>query len=349
MSNRLAVILFNLGGPDSPEAVRPFLFNLFKDPAIITLPAGLRHLLAGFIAWRRAPVAKKIYEHLGGSSPLLPGTRAQADALAAALKPYADDVKIGIAMRYWHPFSLQTAAEIAAWKPDRVVLLPLYPQYSSTTSGSSIKDWLKSAKEAGLAAPVKTICCYPRLPGWVAAQADLLREKLASLGEAAPVRVLFSAHGLPKKFIDAGDPYQAQIEMGAKAIVAALGRDDLDWKICYQSRVGRLEWIGPSTDAEIERAGRDGKGVVVLPIAFVSEHSETLVELDIEYGHLAREKGLPFYLRVPTVDTHPAFIHGLADLIANSLENAGPTVSGEEGRVCPAACSGCPMGEGAPR
>ena len=346
MSDRLAVILFNLGGPDAPAAVRPFLFNLFKDPAIITLPGGLRHALAGLIAWRRAPVARKIYDHLGGSSPLLAGTRAQADALAHALKSYADQVKIGIAMRYWHPFAAETAAEIAAWNPDRVVLLPLYPQYSGTTTGSSVTDWLKAARSAGLSAPTKTICCYPRLPGWVAAQADLLRGKLASLGEAAPVRVLFSAHGLPKKFIEAGDPYQAHIEMGAQAIVAALGREDLDWRICYQSRVGRLEWLGPSTDAEIERAGRDGKGVVVLPIAFVSEHSETLVELDIEYGHLAREKGLPFYVRVPTVDTHPTFIQALAELIGNSLDSAGPTVSGEEGRVCPVACTVCAMGRG---
>jgi len=345
---RLAVILFNLGGPDSPQAVRPFLFNLFKDPAIITLPSGVRHLLAGLIAWRRAPVAKKIYDHIGGSSPLLPGTKAQADALAAALETSANEVKIGIAMRYWHPFSTQTAREIAAWKPDRIVLLPLYPQYSGTTSGSSIKDWLKSAKTAGLTAPTKTICCYPRLPGWVAAQADLLREKLASLGEAAPVRVLFSAHGLPKKFIEAGDPYRTQIEMGAKAIVAALGHADLDWQICYQSRVGRLEWIGPSTDAEIERAGRDGMGVVVLPIAFVSEHSETLVELDIEYRHLAHEKKLPFYIRVPTVDTHPAFIQALAELVGQALDDAHPITCAEEGRVCPTACSVCPMEGNAP-
>ena len=343
MNGKLAVILFNLGGPDSPKAVRPFLFNLFKDPAIITLPGGLRHLLAAFIAWRRAPVAKKIYDHIGGSSPLLPGTRAQADALAKALEPYADQVKIGISMRYWHPFSTQTAAEIAAWKPDRVVLLPLYPQFSGTTSGSSVKDWLESAKAAGLTAPTRMVCCYPRLPGWVAAQTELLREELAGLGEAAPVRVLFSAHGLPKKFIEAGDPYQAQIEMGAKAIIAALGRDDLDWTVSYQSRVGRLEWIGPSTDAEIDRAGRDGKGLVVLPIAFVSEHSETLVELDIEYAHLAKKKGLPFYVRVPTVDTHPAFIQALAELVGNTLDSAGPIKSGEAGRVCPAECSFCPM------
>ena len=341
MTGRLAVILFNLGGPDSLAAVRPFLFNLFKDPAIITLPFGVRHALAWLIARGRAPVAREIYEKLGGSSPLLPGTQAQADALTQALAPYAKEVKVGIAMRYWHPFSDQTAKEIAAWQPDRVLLLPLYPQYSTTTSGSSVTDWLRAARKAGLTAPTKTICCYPRLPGWVAAQVDLLREKLTAIGEAAPVRVLFSAHGLPKKFIEAGDPYQAHIEMGAKAVVAALGLPDLDWRICYQSRVGRLEWIGPSTDAEIRRAGEDGKGVVVLPIAFVSEHSETLVELDIEYGHLAKECGVPFYVRVPTVDTHTAFIQALAELIGQALEASGPVSSAEEGRACPGSCRAC--------
>ena len=340
---KLAIVLFNLGGPDSPAAVRPFLYNLFRDPAIITLPAGLRHLLASFIARRRAPVAQKIYEHLGGASPLLPGTQAQAQALSAAMAPYADEVKIGIAMRYWHPFSDQTARELAAWKPDRVLLLPLYPQFSTSTSGSAADDWRRAAKKAGLDAPTQLVCCYPRLPGWALAQADLLRQKLAAVGEGAPVRILFSAHGLPKKFIEGGDPYQAQIEMGAKTIIAALGREDLDWTICYQSRVGRLEWIGPSTDAEIERAGRDGKGVVVLPIAFVSEHSETLVELDIEYAHLAQKCGLPFYLRVPTVDTHPAFIQALAELAGQALESGRPIVSGEEGRICPGACKRCAM------
>jgi len=315
---KLAVVLFNLGGPDSPAAVRPFLFNLFKDPAIITLPFGIRQALAWLIARGRAPVAREIYEKLGGSSPLLPGTRAQAAALAEALAPLGE-VKIGIAMRYWHPFSDQTAKELADWKPDRVVLLPLYPQYSRTTSGSSIKDWQRAARKAGLTAPTHIVRSYPRLPGWVAAQVDLLREKLAGLGENAPVRVLFSAHGLPKKFIEAGDPYQDEVEQGAQAIVATLGMPDLDWQICYQSRVGRLEWIGPSTDSEIERAGTDGKGVVVLPIAFVSEHSETLVELDMEYAELARDKDVPFYIRVPTVDTHPAFIQALAELVGQAL------------------------------
>jgi ferrochelatase len=345
MTGRLAVVLFNLGGPDSLEAVRPFLFNLFKDRAIITLPFGIRHALAWVIARGRAPVAQEIYKQIGGSSPLLPGTQAQADALMEALSSYADDVKIGISMRYWHPFSDQTAKELAAWKPDKVILLPLYPQYSGSTSGSSIEDWHRAAKKAGLAAPTKTICCYPRLPGWVAAHADLLRGKLAALGESTPVRLLFSAHGLPKKFIEAGDPYQAQIEMGAKAIVAALGIPDLDWQICYQSRVGRLEWIGPSTDAEIARAGADNKGVVVVPIAFVSEHSETLVELDIEYAHLAQEKGVPFYIRVPTLDTHPAFIQALAELVGETLQNAGSVISAETERACPGSCIGCALQE----
>jgi ferrochelatase len=344
MVDKLGVVLFNLGGPDSLAAVRPFLFNLFKDPAIIRLPIGLRHLVAGLISWRRGPVAGEIYRQIGGRSPILPQTQAQAAALEESLKGLAGQVKVVIAMRYWHPFSDEAAAELADWQPDRVVLLPLYPQYSTTTSASSLRDWQKAAEKAGLTAPATALCCYPRLPGWVMAQADLLRRALAELGEAAPLRVLFSAHGLPKKIVDGGDPYQTQVEMGAKAIIAALGRDDLDWRVSYQSRVGPLEWIGPATDAEIRRAGTEGKGLVVLPIAFVSEHSETLVELDIEYAHLAQESGVAFYRRVATVGDHPLFIGGLAEMVAQALPAPGGTMSAEGERICPAQCGACAYG-----
>jgi ferrochelatase len=247
-------------------------------------------------------------------------------------------------MRYWHPFSSEAAQELAAWQPDQVVLLPLYPQYSATTSGSSLKDWEKAARRAGLRAPTKAVCCYPRLPGWILAQAELLRTALAAVGEGAAVRVLFSAHGLPKKIVDAGDPYQRQVELGAAAIVAALGRPDLDWQISYQSRVGPLEWIGPATEAEIDRAGVEGKGLIVLPIAFVSEHSETLVELDIEYAHLASEAKVPFYYRVPTVNAHPLFIGGLAEAVQASLLSIGKVGSAEAARVCPDSCVACAYG-----
>jgi len=320
MTGKLAVVLFNLGGPDGLPAVRPFLFNLFKDPAIIRLPFGLRHLVAGLIAWRRAPVAAEIYRKMGGRSPILPETEAQAKALADRLSEVATEVRVEIAMRYWHPFSSEAAAKLAQWRPDHVVLLPLYPQFSTTTTQSSLKDWKRSAAKAGLSATTREIESYPRDSGWVMAQADLLRAALAEVGEAADLRILFSAHGLPKKIVDAGDPYPEQVEQGAKAIIASLGRDDLDWRICYQSRVGPLEWIGPSTEEEIRRAGKDKKGLVVVPIAFVSEHSETLVELDIEYAELAHKAKVPFYRRVAAVGNHPLFIGGLASLVQRALE-----------------------------
>jgi ferrochelatase len=369
---KTAVVLFNLGGPDRPGAVRPFLFNLFNDPAIIGAPAPLRWLLAQWISRRRAPVARKIYEELGGGSPLLANTRAQARVLEAALN--ADDAdsetKVFIAMRYWHPMSDETARAVKAYGPDQVALLPLYPQFSTTTTGSSVADWGRAAAQAGLTAPCRTLCCYPTQAGFVAEVAALLGAALAEAGAGSRVlfsahglpkkfidrgdpypgsRVLFSAHGLPKKFIDRGDPYQWQVEQTAAAVVAALGETALDWTICYQSRVGPLEWIGPSTDAEIARAGAEGKPVVVVPIAFVSEHSETLVELDIEYRRLAEEKGVPSYLRVATVDAGAAFIEGLAELVHAALADERRCRSQDGGRLCPAQWGGCAQAAGGGR
>ncbi len=353
---RTAIVLFNLGGPDGPRAVRPFLFNLFNDPAIIAAPGPLRWLLAQGISRRRAPVARRIYDELGGGSPLLANTEAQAHALETALNAQAggnaqagaDEVKAFIAMRYWHPMSEETARAVKAYDPERIVLLPLYPQFSTTTTGSSITAWAAAAARTGLEVPTRTLCCYPTEPGFVAEVAGRLRSALAQAaeeagGHSAP-RVLFSAHGLPKKIVERGDPYQWQVERSAAAVVEALGQEGLDWRICYQSRVGPLEWIGPSTEAEIARAGRDGLALVVVPIAFVSEHSETLVELDIDYRRLAREAGVPAYVRVPTVGTGAAFIAGLADLVRQALADSRPLCSQAGGRLCPSSCSGCPQG-----
>ncbi len=333
---KLAVVLFNLGGPDSPAAIKPFLFNLFNDPAIIALPKPFRTALAWLISTRRAPIARKIYAHLGGRSPLLEQTLEQAGALEAAL---GGETRVFIAMRYWHPFTEEAVAAVKAWGPDRIVLLPLYPQFSTTTTASSVKAWKRRAAKAGLTRPTVGVCCYPTEEGMVRAQAALLKDGLEQAGPGA--RVLFSAHGLPKKVIARGDPYQSQVEMTARAIVAALGRNDLDWAVSYQSRVGPMEWIGPSTDAEIRRAGRDGKALVVQPIAFVSEHSETLVELDIEYAHLAKEAGVPLYVRIPALASHPAFIEGLAGLTRQALISGCDPVSGRDGRSCGETWTGC--------
>ncbi len=346
---KLGIVLFNLGGPDAPEAVRPFLFNLFNDPAIIAAPAVIRRVIAWLISSRRAPVAQRIYAHLGGRSPLLELTRLQAAALTEALQQGSDDeLRVFVAMRYWHPLTEQVVAEVKAWAPDRLVLLPLYPQYSTTTTASSLVAWKRAAAAAGMAVPTVSVCCYPTEEGMIRGQADLLRRSLAEaeakLGVGG-VRVLFSAHGLPKKVVERGDPYQFQVEMTANAIWQATGRSDLDWLVSYQSRVGPMEWIGPATDAEIRRAGRDGKGLVVQPIAFVSEHSETLVELDIEYGHLAQEARVPLYLRVPALGVHPDFIRALADLVQRSLIAGCDPCSEHGGRICPAASTRCAHAE----
>jgi len=332
-----AVVLFNLGGPDEPDAVKPFLFNLFNDPAIIGAPGPIRWLLARWISARRAPVARQIYQQLGGKSPLLELTEQQAVALRQALSDDGE-ARVFITMRYWHPMSLEAAERVRDWDPDEVVLLPLYPQFSSTTTGSSLQEWHRAAAVVGLDKPTRGVCCYPRNPGFVAAQAALIRATLADAGDRA--RVLFSAHGLPKKVVDGGDPYQAQVEMTAAAVVAALDVEGLDWRVCYQSRVGPLEWIGPATEDELARAGADNVAVVVVPIAFVSEHSETLVELDIEYRELAEEKGVPGYHRVPAVGTEADFISGLAGLV----RGAGAGLTSETGsRICAAAHGRCPL------
>ncbi len=321
---RRAVVLMNLGGPDSPAAVRPFLYNLFSDRAIIRLPGWLRLPLAWLIAARRAPTAREIYAHLGGASPLLANTEAQARALETAL---GTNHRCFIAMRYWHPFTDAVVAAVKAWQPDQIILLPLYPQFSTTTTASSLAVWHREATRHKLVSVVRMVRSFPTEAGFVAALAGATAEALdaAAVGSAA-VRLLFSAHGLPLKIVQAGDPYPGEVERTAAAVVEALARPGLDWQVCYQSRVGPLAWLGPSVDDELQRAGRDGVAVVVVPISFVSEHSETLVELDRDYRLLAERCGVPGYYRVPTVGTDPRFIAALVELVHNAeIGRAGMT------------------------
>jgi ferrochelatase len=234
---------------------------------------------------------------------------------------------------------------VAAFAPDQLVLLPLYPQFSTTTTWSSLQDWYRAARSAGLSAPSTAVCCYPVEPGFIDAAAAAILETAADRDDAG-FRLLFSAHGLPEKIVRGGDPYQWQVEQTAAAIAARLGDRFGDWVVCYQSRVGPLTWIGPATEAEIRRAGADGKNVLVAPIAFVSEHSETLVELDIEYARLAAEAGVGTYLRAPTVSERAPFIDGLADLVAAAVERAG-TASADGGRLCPMEWRRCALAEAA--
>ncbi len=334
---KTAVVLFNLGGPDVPDAVEPFLFNLFDDPAIIGAPRPIRWLLAKLISRRRAPVARKIYEHLGGGSPLLANTKAQAAALQARL---GGDVQCFVAMRYWHPFAAETIAKLQAYAPDKIVLLPLYPQYSSTTTGSSIDDWHRSAKVAGLSVATKTVCCYFANDGFIEAIATRVRRCVEEMTAPSP-RVLFTAHGLPKKVIAGGDPYQWQVERTAGAIAAAVDLPNLDWIVCYQSKVGPLEWIRPYTADVLETAGKEAKPVIVVPIGFTSEHSETLVELDIEYRAVADKAGVPRYTRIDTVGTKEGFIGGLAALVEATDAQEGDLSGDGASCRCPDLYAGC--------
>jgi ferrochelatase len=314
---KVAIVLFNLGGPDNPGAIRPFLLNLFNDPAILRVPFFVRPFLARKITSARLQPATAAYQLLGGKSPLLEMTQAQAAAIEAALPEL--DAKCFIAMRYWHPFSLAAARAVKAWQPDEIVLLPLYPQFSTTTTGSSLTAWREAAARVGLVAPTFSICCYPTDPAFIDATLSIVQSAYetarAMLDPAIPLRILFSAHGLPEAIVRAGDPYQYQIEQTVAALLAAWRRNDLDWKICYQSRATPQQWITPSTDTEITLAGSDKTAVLVVPIAFVSEHSETLVELDIDYKELAHRCGVPGYFRVPTQQLDRGFITSLANLV----------------------------------
>ena len=354
-SDRIAIVLMNLGGPDSLDAVPSFLFNLFYDPAITEMPAPFRWVFAKLITRRRRDAVRENYRLMGGKTPLLEETAAQAKALEGVLAEDLGDgrreVRCFVAMRYWHPLSEAAAREVKAFGPDRILLLPLYPQYSAATTGSSLAAWREAAAKVGLdGVPTRTVCCYPTEPGFVRAHADLIRAGLAKAGAFGRPRLLFSAHGLPEAFIRKGDPYRWQVEQTCAAMVRELAMPDLDWRICYQSRVGPQKWIEPYTEVEVERAGHDGVPLVTTPIAFVSEHIETLVEMDDEYAKVAREAGAPAFVRVPTPTVHPEFIGALAALVRRHVDPAGASddlLGPELGRLCPPGYGRCPCRVGA--
>ena len=345
-SSRTAVVLFNLGGPDSLSAVQPFLLSLFSDPAILTMGQPMRYLLARLISRRRAPAAREIYARMGGRSPLLDNTIDQGRALADALLPFGD-IRVYIAMRYWHPRAEDTAAAVRRFDPERVILLPLYPQFSTTSTGSSLKDWADAAARVGLTRPTTAICCFPTHPGFVKPLAAETAALIRKVADAGPVRILLSAHGLPQRVIRRGDPYQWQVESTAAALTAAAepliaDLPKVEWRVTYQSRATPEKWLKPDTAVEIRNAAKAGRALVVVPVAFVSEHSETLVELDEEYAEIARRHGAAAYVRTATVGTAPEFIGGLTELIRRSLLSDGAICSQFDRRICPAALTGCP-------
>ncbi len=349
-NKKTAVILLNLGGPDSKENIKPFLFNFFMDKNIIRAPIFVRYLVAKLISIRRSKrEAGESYAELGDKSPLLENSTKQAEALEKLLNVQGEgDFKTFISMRYWHPMSDEVVMNVQEYNPDEIILLPLYPQFSTTTTRSSLEQWAKSVKKQGLNKPTTTICCYPWEEGFIEGSAENIKtvyeQALSETGKHP--RVLFSAHGLPENIIKEGDPYQWQCEQSAEKMAEHLkkitGYADLDWQICYQSRVGPLKWIGPSTEEALQKAADDKVGVVILPHAFTQEHVETLVEIEIEYREEAEKMGLHEFYRVPTVGTSGAFIDGLSDMV---MRHAGKnrTVSSEGVPLCPNSFKDCCM------
>ncbi len=352
---KTAVVLFNLGGPDSLEAVRPFLFNLFNDKAIISLPQPFRFFLAKFISKKRAPKTQKIYEKIGGKSPLLDLTLAQANSLEKELS-FFGNFKVFVAMRYWKPFTSEVVKEVKKYDPDHIILLPLYPQFSSATSASSLDEFIKKfslqQSRSDKKITTKIICCYPTELEFIKAHSLLIKQTIAKSYEnnLGKFRFLFSAHGLPQKIIDAGDPYVFQVKKTTDKIVENLAEifgssvDEIDFKICYQSKVGPLQWTSPSLECELSRVAIDQKIPVIVPISFVSDHSETLVELDIDYKNLAEELGVKNYLRVPALNADGHFIKGLVEICKNVTSKSDSNIfSGQKrDRICPKNFKLCP-------
>jgi ferrochelatase len=345
---KTAVVLLNLGGPDSKESIKPFLRNFFTDPNIIRLPYPLRRIIAELIAWKRSKgEAADSYAELGNKSPLLENTAAQAEALKQLLlNDNKGEFETFVCMRYWHPMAEEVARKVKDYDPDHIVLLPLYPQYSTTTTRSSFQVWQNAAKKAGLEKPFHLICCYPEESGFVQASAALVRGMYhkAFMETGIRPRILFSAHGLPERIVKDGDPYQWQCIRTAENVARLTGIENPDWQICYQSRVGPQKWLGPSTEKALEKAAADHVPVVILPHAFTQEHVETLVEIEIEYREVAEHLGVPGFYRVPTVGTHPDFIRGLADMVL-SAQNRQKISSNENRRICPAQFCNCAMQE----
>ncbi len=343
---RIAVVLFNLGGPDKKEAVKPFLFNLFNDKYIITLPCFLRFFIAKIISSKREKFAQKIYAHTGNKSPILEQTMNQKKNLEMVLAKNKNiDFNVFICMRHWHPMTDEVVVEIEKYKPDEVIMLPLYPQFSTTTTASSFEEFTKKLKNKD-SINIKSVCCYPTDENFINSHVDLIEKSVAKLEKLNEFRMIFSAHGLPEKIVKKGDPYQWQVGRTVEKIVKKLllksKFKNLDYKIAYQSRIGPLKWIGPNTEDEIKLAGEQKTSIVIVPIAFVSEHVETLVELDIEYKEIADLFKID-YIRVPTLSVNNIFIKSLSLMIENMVKTDAPIITSSKfKRICPKEFSKCP-------
>lgn len=321
---RVGVLLLNLGGPEQLEDVRPFLFNLFADPEIIRLPVPwLQKPLAWLISNSRAKQSQQNYSQIGGGSPLRRITEQQAEALQTSLEAAGQPSEMYIGMRYWYPFTEEAIARIKRDQIEELVVLPLYPQYSISTSGSSFRLLQQLWKEDPSLERIRytVITSWYARPGYVRAMADLIAQELDQLTEPSKGHVFFSAHGVPVSYVEeAGDPYQREIEHCVDLIMKALDRPN-QHTLAYQSRVGPVEWLQPYTEEAIEELAEQGvDDLVVVPISFVSEHIETLQEIDMEYREIAEEAGIETFRRVPALNTHPGFIDDMAKMVMEALE-----------------------------
>jgi ferrochelatase len=318
---KLGVVLFQLGGPDSLSAVEPFLHNLFLDPDIIDFPLAklARPVLAKLMAASRAKKVQQSYARLGGKSPLVEWTRRQAQALERALRESLD-VRVVVAMRYWHPFTSEAIENLVRERVSKLVLLPLYPHYSKTTTGSSLNEWRRRAAGTALAqTPATVIETYHDDPGYVDTLVDQIEQSLQKFPAHEPVHLLFSAHGVPTSVIAAGDPYQRQIEETTR-LVLARGRWNHPHTVCYQSKVGSGRWLQPSIHEVIPRlAARGPRRVLVVPISFVSDHIETLHEIDVEVREQAQQAGIRQFEMMPGLNDGARFIRTLADLVCQRV------------------------------
>lgn len=319
---KIGVVLFQLGGPDRLDAVEPFLYNLFCDPEIINfMGAGIaRKPLAKLIASRRAQVVRDHYREIGGGSPIVDLTNRQARALASALEP-SFDARVVVAMRYWHPLTEEAIAQLRGESLEQLILLPLYPHYSFATTGSSLKEWQRLDRTNGIPVRpplVRMINDFHAHPLYIAALAERVNESLRAMNQPEDVHLLFSAHGLPLSLVEKGDPYPQQIEETARLLLAAGGWRN-SWTLCYQSRVGRQKWLEPSLAATIDRLPAEGiRRLLVIPISFVTEHIETLHEINIEAREQAEACGITEFRMMASLNDSPTFIRALADLVTTA-------------------------------
>ena len=324
---RVGVLLLNLGGPERIQDVKPFLYNLFSDPEIIRLPvAAMQKPFAWLISSLRSGKSQQAYRSIGGGSPLRRITKQQARELQSNLRQKGVDATSYVAMRYWHPFTESAVADLKADGIDQVVVLPLYPHFSISTSGSSFRELqrLRNTDPAFSRLPIRCIRSWYDHPGYIQALANLIAREILACEDPATAHIFFSAHGVPKSYVeDAGDPYQLEIVACSKLILEQL-RQQLGhsnpFTLAYQSRVGPVEWLKPYTEDALQELGEQGvKDLVVVPISFVSEHIETLEEIDIDYRELATTAGVKNFRRVPALDTDPAFIAALTDLVEQAM------------------------------